>query len=127
MNPISLPPLEETRHRHLLTHDSGMTGASSADATPTDQEKVAPFQRKLPPAPRQEGSPNLGRSASPRVSHARSPTKSIEKTSITRGSPDLRRREVQSLEELRSSSMAYRFLRDAHSHFQSGYTEYTDS
>ena len=62
------------------------------------------------------------RSTSPRMVHNRFPKKSIEKVRITSGSPDHREasREVQLLEELRSSNVAYQFLHEEHSTLQSG-------
>lgn len=107
--------------------DSGMTGASSADATIMTMQTGSMVSREgsaIPP----EGATSstsrakelkgclqtFGRSASPSAPQARSPKAGIDKPRTTSGCPELRdeRREAQLLESLRSLSMACRFLHE---------------
>ena len=98
---------------------SGMTGISSNDATVITMQRATGSLSRARDMRRSLRT--FSRSTSPRITHNRSPKKSIEKVRITSGSPDHREasREVQLLEELRSSNMAYQ----KHSHLQSGYTD----
>lgn len=100
--------------------DSGMNGVSSAD----DGSMGSREGSTMPPEGATSRARELktflqtfGRSASPRILHARSPKKSIERTRKISGSPNLRddRKEMELLEELRPSSGAYEFLHEAFS------------